>query len=281
MSYPQQSADDYAAAGYDFFRLNTPLVSGGDIYESAQGARALALGPESDVSRVKVTYFDIEVDNFVNQVILGPDRSMVGGINANVRSTYTPANRPGKILIAPDNLYNPDIAPTASQNVGSSIVIPPKLDVIQYFSNPGALVPMRNDRVHRFQQIPFFDDGANAGAVAVFVPFYGRRFCSFMFRPTSSILAITVEVYGINFPYADLTGVTDFVELFSLDGATLPTSDLTGTYSVGQPSTYGTTDFGNGMFDYLEFVIRPNQTTPHNQAGPFGLITTSDIPVPP
>ena len=71
MSYPQPNADQYAINGYQYFRLNTLLSSPGDIYESAQSALAIALGPESDISRVAVAYYDDQVPTtFTNQTVI-------------------------------------------------------------------------------------------------------------------------------------------------------------------------------------------------------------------
>ena len=50
MSYPPPNPDNYALNGYKFFRLNTPLTSDGDMYESAQGGQGFAIGPQSDLS---------------------------------------------------------------------------------------------------------------------------------------------------------------------------------------------------------------------------------------
>jgi len=58
MSYPPPNPDQYALNGYKFFRLNTPLISDGDMYESQQGANGFAIGPDSDISKVNIGYFD-------------------------------------------------------------------------------------------------------------------------------------------------------------------------------------------------------------------------------
>lgn len=267
MTYPQPDSNAYASSGYDFFRLNTQLVSGGDIYESEQGSQAFVLGPESDVSRVKVTYFDQESPNFVNNIVLGPDRQFVGRVDANTRSTYSPSGRDGRILIAPDNLYNPDFGPLSPVANSTILIVPPVLDVIQYFQDPGSLVAGRNDKIYRFQSLAWGSN--NHSPIYIAVPFYGRKFVSFNFQlPLTTTDTMKSLLWGIDFDY-----VSDTPNQVTL----LPTSAAahvgqTGVYNVAQAPG---ANFSTGMYDYIMFFLTLAVGT-DPQPGVFAEITVSD-----
>lgn len=154
MSYPPPNFDQYALNGYKFARLNTPLISDGDIYESQQGAQGFAIGPDSDISKVNIAYFDDQVPRFMNQVAITPERSFPGFFAARNEVDYVPSNRPGRILIWSDELYNNTWLPTAFE-VGSRIDFEvPVLDVIQYFAPAAqAMNSGRNDKEYWYDFI--------------------------------------------------------------------------------------------------------------------------------
>lgn len=182
MSYPQPDADQYALNGYKFFRLNTPLTSDGDIYESAQGAQAFAIGPDSDISKVNIAYFDDQLvgAGYLNQVAISPDRPFPGLIAARNTDLYMPAKRPGRILMWSDELYNPTWAPDFIDIAGRIDFEVPVLDVVQYFAPAGLITsPGRNDKEYWYDFIPFPAAGVGVNNTWILViPFYGRRFAS-------------------------------------------------------------------------------------------------------
>ncbi len=178
MAYPPPNADQYSINGYKFFRLNTLLTSDGDIYESAQGAQGFAIGPDSDISKVNIGYFDDQVERFLNQVAISPGRAFPGIVAARNDAVYVPANRPGRILIWPDEIYNPTYMPDFGVDVAGRIDFEvPVLDVAQYFA-PGGLSMNdgRNDKEYWYDFIPYpaINPGETA-AWALILPWYGRR----------------------------------------------------------------------------------------------------------
>lgn len=256
MSYPQPESTTYAVNGYPFFRLNTLLTSPGDIYESEQGALAFVLGPDSDVARVQINYFDNQVETFVNQTVITTDRSLVGQIAARMSDTYAPAGRPGRILLSPVDLYDPNYRPTGIlPNVDTLQFITPVLDVIQYFSTPPTLVPKRNDRVYRFQEIEL-----PSGASYIVVPYWGRKFGS---------------VRVTNLTTGDLTWTLLGVDYYmNTTHAGLETTIDTGTLATGTQRLSLVKAETNGMFDAL--VIKVHAVSPD---GPTPIqITLSDTP---
>jgi len=174
MTYPQPNADAYATGGYGFFRLSTRLSSPGDIYESPQGAHAFAIGPDSDISKVDIAYFDDQVPMFLNQLSVGPGRSFAGSVAARNDASYAPVNRPGRTLMWSDDLFNSQFRPPGfDANDDTYNIIVPQLDVIQYFSDLPGVVPARNDKSYLIQNV----SAALGGHPTYFmIPYYGRRY---------------------------------------------------------------------------------------------------------
>lgn len=287
MAYPQPSSNAYAVKGYEYFRLNTLLASAGDIYESDQSGLGFAIGPDSDISNVSVNYFDDQVTNFINQIDVTGRRSFVGRVDSNPRSSYTPANRPARVLIAPNELWNPLFFPIVqgfTRATSTQILEIPRLDVVQYFGQqPSGVVPQRNDK-EWFYSLINTPSVAN-GYALVTIPYYGRRYAKIMFMNPVLANAFDVLLYGVDLrqqiadgssdpgdtgeftPLLPATGWTGFnpgVQIIVDSGAT-PAAPNTSIVTTG------------GMFDLLMFAAR--KTGGAGGAQPFGLkIITSDIP---
>jgi hypothetical protein len=166
MSYPPPNPDQYAINGYKFFRLNTPLISDGDMYESAQGAQGFAIGPDSDISKVNIGYFDDQVPRLLNQIAITPERAFPGLILARNESSYQPSGRPGRILIWSDELYNPTWSPSFIDIAGRIDFEVPVMDIVQYFAPAASSMNSgRNDKEYWYEFInaPFTDPVAGTG----------------------------------------------------------------------------------------------------------------------
>ncbi len=259
MAYPQPSSDDYAVGGSGFFRLLTTLTSPGDIYESEQSGHALALGPLSDVANVNVAYFDAQVPTFVNQTQVGPPRSFVGAIN-KLTDFYAPAQRPGRILLWPSDLYDPTFIPQDfDPNNASLTFITPVLDVIQYFSPQSSLVPQRNDKTFRFPAL----DVTGVGEQFLVIPYWGRKYaCCRIFNQNSGTFAEWI-VKGITYyPNASNKAMET-----PIDSAT--------NIPAGEQHTTLVRAGVHGMFDALLIIIAPDSEV--FEAAPFEVIV-SDTP---
>ncbi len=202
MSYPQPNFDQYALNGYKFARLNTPLISDGDIYESAQGAQGFAIGPDSDISKVNIGYFDDQVPRFLNQFAITPDRPFPGLVAARNEVTYQPSGRPGRTLIWSDELYNNTWSPSFIDIAGRIDFEVPVMDVIQYFAPAAAAMNSgRNDKEYwyDFLNAPANEFGPNAWVLVI--PFYGRRFFSmnFVSDATVQVATINVSILGLHY----------------------------------------------------------------------------------
>lgn len=238
MSYPPPDPNQYAIGGQQFWRLNTLLTSDGDIYQSEQGAAGFAIGPDSDISKVNIAYFDDQVSGFQNQVAISPQRPFPGTLYSRNDATFVPSNRPGRFLIWPDELFNPDAIPfaTALRRVD---VITPVLDVVQYF-NPVGLTPGRNDKEYQFQFLPFSDDIV---FYYVIIPFYGRKFASITVkngRPAGRP-NLVVTAFGVTYAMSS--------ELSS--AAATAISSVSITVSPGVSDTAVIQASVDGMFDAI------------------------------
>lgn len=265
MTYPQPNANQYAANGYQFFRLNTLLQSSGDIYESEQSGLALALGPESDIAKVGVSYFDDQADNFMGQTVITPDRSFVGRVDSNLNGFYTPAQRPGRILIYPQDLWNSQYIPTGWETGNTSIVVTPRLDVIEYFANQQSLIQKRNDKVFRFQDLTV--DDTVAGIVYVTVPFYGRKFANFKAHvpaDANGAAGLAIEVRGVTVEIIDDNSGFNQYDTFLWGGSGTVTNQriYQNVIKAGTVDTTSTTNFKGGMYDLLTFKLTSSEVTP-------------------
>jgi len=201
VSYPPANPDQYALNGYKFFRLNTPLTSDGDMYESAQGAQGFAIGPDSDISKVNIGYFDDQVPRFLNQVAITPERAFPGFIAARNEVNYVPSNRPGRILIWSDELYNPTWNPNFIDVAGRIDFEVPVLDVVQYFAPASqAMNQGRNDKEYWYDFIPAPRiDGPGVNAWTLVLPWYGRRYFNLCWEGGQQTAQIRLNVTGLHY----------------------------------------------------------------------------------
>ena len=256
MSYPQPNSNGPAVNGGQFFRLNTLLSSPGDIYESEQGALGLALGPDSDISRIRVAYYDDQnTTTGMAQVVVDRNRSFVGRVAARNDATYQPAARPGRILFWADDLYDPSYTPSGATGYNSAndhlFIVAPRFDVIEYFDEqPSGIAPPRADREYQFQN--FFPDISHPSWLLV--PCYGRKYGFLSISSDATGGAdLAFRVWGINFGLG--SAYTQETELYGAtlsSGGQISLNNVVGpgalTERGGGTPTTGTTA---GMFDYL------------------------------
>lgn len=179
MSYPQPLSDLALIEGFNFFRLNSELVSPGDIFESTQSSYAICVGPDSDIANYGCAYFDTQAPDNVQLLTFSPQRGFSGLIPA-LAGQYAPSGRPGKTLFWSNDLFDPAYVPSAGIGAGGSIErVQPIFDVIQYFTEEPSITPQRTDKVFFYQQIPI--DIVSAGTSYVIIPFYGRKSASIRF----------------------------------------------------------------------------------------------------
>lgn len=247
MTYPQPNANKYALNGQSFFRLHTALATDGDIYQSEQGAHAFAVGPESDIARVNVAYYDEQQDRFMDQVVISPDRPFIGAIGAYNDKGYAPSSVPGRTLMWPDELYNTNWRPTNWEVAAVRVdFIAPVIDIVQYFS-PGPITNgQRNDKVYHYERLPL--NGAEFYYLVV--PWYGRRFASVKLYNDSGGNFSGWAISGLNYrEVIDPLAPDDSATIKSIV-ASAAVNDATTSDNVVKAST-------SGMFDALLLQLVP------------------------
>lgn len=245
MSYPQPSADNYALNGYQFFRLNTLLSSPADIYESTQSGLAFAIGPDSDVSRATIAYYDDQDTQyprtFLNQFTITTSRTFVGRIDAQNQEAYSPSKRPARILIWSDETYDPLYVPSAAVGYAAGdhvLRITPRIDVIQYFTAQPSLGSRRADRSYDFS---FYESDSKASWIII--PTWGRKFGYVSVKNFNTALAYTFRVIGVNYTQV---------------GAALETVIYSGALAVGAQKDVNSflgAGATAGMFDAIALSI--------------------------
>jgi len=206
MSFPQPQATPYSVNNYGFFRLNTPLSSPGDIYESDQGGHAFCVGPNSDIANVNMAYFDDQVPTFMQFMTISPTRSFTGLVNARNDAQYVPAGRPGRILFWSDDIYDPNFRPSAAVAGDTIQFVPPLLDVVQYFTPLASVVPPRINKEFVFQN--YVVPGGHV--LYIVVPYYGRRYAFVNFTNRNNVSPNTFGISAVNYAITDDSSVNPF-----------------------------------------------------------------------
>jgi hypothetical protein len=262
MTYPQPSSTAPVLAGQDNFRLTTPLRSGGDIYESEVSAYGFAVGPNSDLASIAVTYFDENASSFTNQAIITPDRNIVGRIDARNDSTYPGATpRRGRILLSPNDIWDNNFEPLGF-DVADDVIrfVAPVLDVIQYFTPAPSVTPPRSDREFRFQYYDLPNDLVD-GITWVAIPAYGRKSGFFTFKNIGNgIVTTNITVMGVKLSASASPGPIGAVQkvLFT-DGL------ITG----GTQTTYAFKSSADGVWDLLLIGLGGGAGPGPYNGGPF------------
>ncbi len=249
MSFPQTSPVEAMRNGQEFWRLLTPLVSSGDIYEAEVSSRALVIGSDSDIARVNITYYDVQNANIANNASVSVDKPFVGRLDAIASQPYQSGDR-ARLLISTLDLVPPTGFRPPSAGEGDPVsIVQPYIDLLFYLrEQPGFIAP-RSNKVHLLEQLPLF---TSTNPQWMLVPFYGRRFTEVTIKSLGFVgqPAIDVNVYGINFSNV----IADPV--LADNGHQ---QELLGTMSLGAPGLgAGITDslpITNRAFDYLAIEI--------------------------
>lgn len=270
MTFPQLSSVDPVLNGQQLWRLKTLLASAGDIYESEVSGLAFALGPDSDIAEVLVSYFDPDAATLLSQVTLSPDRDMIGRIDAHNETTYPALGRRGRILISIEDIYDPTWLPEGFDLAHSRITFEaPVLDVFQYFVNPPSLISQRSDKTFRYQYPTIPPDVVN-GFTYIVLPAYGRKSGYFTFKNIGNgIVTVPVSILGVRLSTSALPGPVGAAQVSLYANAGILTGDSAA--HVFKAST-------DGLWDYLVIALG-NGAGFGYPGGPFPIsVTLSDDP---
>lgn len=197
MTYPQPNfTQQVVGQAQQVYRLFTALEGPGDIYESDQSALAFALGSESDIANVRVTYFDAQMaTTLASSFVISPDRAWVPSINARPDQLYTAAKKKGRILFSVEDIYDPAYQPLGFNVANDRLDVQvPRLDIVGLTAAPQSLQSQRRDGSFLFN---YYQDAALGTSWNV-IPYYGRK-AGYVDIQNYTGGAATVEIRGVNF----------------------------------------------------------------------------------
>jgi hypothetical protein len=251
----ERQADAAVLNSQEFFRLFQTLESGGDIYEINTSAKAICVGPQSDLSNYAVNFFDAQSPDSIDEMNLSINNPIIGRVDALLDTQYpTAEGLPGLILVTSRDLVNNTFVPsTFAADPGNLVVARPlpQIDIISYLSPPPSLAPLRDDRLYSFP----FVAGLTSPATAFYIlPYYGRRYAEFSFQNLfGGAMSYTIDILGINlFPGTqDPSGVSPgspkAVETVLAGGSIVVPAGLTSNKLIKSDT--------DGMFDLLSIAI--------------------------
>lgn len=172
----------------EFYRLYTPVTSPGDIWEVDVSARAIYVGPQSDIAEVNVQYADNQAPLGARNAIVSVNGPWPTRLDVDLTQRVSSTNQPQRLLISPVDIV--DLAyqrPTAGPAPSRRFNVPPYLDLMFALNPPQAIPQVRADRTIRFPQVPY-GQGA-AASTDVVIPIYGRRMVSFQLTTAQEFTA--------------------------------------------------------------------------------------------
>lgn len=197
--FPQTKASTRVQRSQDFWRLQTDVLHHGEVYEIDTSAKVFAIGPESDVPRVQLAYFDPQQQGQVSLATVSIEQPFIGRLDALLGETFPAGRVPGQILATPDILLNPNHRSRGITTINESWILP-RFDLLGYIREPNHLPTKRSDFVHRGNLWVREPDSGGTAEHTILVPWYGRRFFEITFQafdpqqPTEN-----VEILGATF----------------------------------------------------------------------------------
>jgi hypothetical protein len=197
MTYPQSLASQEVIEGQSFWRLFTELQSSGDIYEMDVSALAFVIGPQSDIARVRVTYYDLTTPSKSSSFVVSLGDPLSGRLDALASVRY-PNQVPARILISPEDIINRTLTPTGFNILEDNLLkIQPRIDVLAYLTPPSFVPAMRADFTTR-GVLPIFFSMVGDTSSWLSIPYYKRRGAMLRFRNTDAA-AYTINVVGVSY----------------------------------------------------------------------------------
>ena len=185
MTLPNQpSAPADVLGNQEFFRILQDIESAGSIFEIDVPTSAIYIGPNSDISEVRLTYYDKQTrgagaTNLQQVADISVNGPFIGRLNALMATQYPGTGQLARILAYPVDIVDPAyVRPTgAGAAPARRANVPPKIDLICSTAPLPETPNVRADRTYRFPRVPFNNDagGADDGSTDLVIPIYGRR----------------------------------------------------------------------------------------------------------
>lgn len=241
----------------EVFRIKQDVVNNGDIFRIDQSVRAIAVGPQSDFSEYSIYYLDSPIQA-AEELIVNPDQSWVGRLDAKENVTYPNSDVLGSLIAVPKNLYIPDAIPSSFDR---TLIYPPRVDLLFYTQGAEQVPDKRPPRTWRTAlNIPA--DPPLSSQETLF-PVYGARQWQFRLLQAQAVANdYNVSIFGYKFMFP--TGDSPINNALIRDKiGEVTTQTLTGAQSIGMVwnATTGAaifTSFGTGpavaaggYYDYI------------------------------
>lgn len=264
MSYPQAKSSKSVLEGQEFFRIHTELESNGDLYEVDTSAKAIVIGPNSDIQNVRVYYYDVQGNNQIESAIVSIDDPVVTRMNAFMAQEYPGLGAKARILIGSDDIvpHLPGMPLVEPQVQGDLIVwFKPVIDVLCYHRDPPSLPSTRGERQWQMP-ITILDRGEGTGISSYYFPHYRRKYFHVRFFNPALLTGYTFRLFGITFGQAVQTAGSEGYPGQFWDAIIGPVA-LGGIYNAGDyvlyaihpPSLAAPRAYPMGYYDYILLVV--------------------------
>jgi hypothetical protein len=206
MALQRETASNRVLGGQDHWRLFQQIESSGDIWEIDESLKGVAIGPESDVSEVFLSYYDSAQPNSIQKLSVAVGNPFEGRLDALMGTPYPSTGSNGRILVSLgdliDNAYEPlnwDPGDPPITPADPIIYVPSFVDLFGYFDKKAEQARVRSNRKILFSVAASLP--VNASAVWYVVPCYGRRYGSVLVvnhdPSTEPVLSISVDLIGV------------------------------------------------------------------------------------
>jgi hypothetical protein len=259
----RDTASNRVQRSQDYWRLFQEIQSSGDIWEIDESLKGVAIGPDSDVSEVILSYYDPAQPEGVEQLSVAVGNPFEGRIDALMGTEYPKTQSPARILISLgdliDNAYVPNNFNSGEEVTGDQITRAPAfVDLIGYFDKKAEQARVRSNRkilFSRFQGVP--QSGVRSYYI---VPSYGRRYCRAMLVNNVSALppyTIALRLLGVRLGKGkNSSGGNSAGEI--VIGTHPPISGIVGTNITGDSGQIIFRSSLHGLFDLLILECTPS-----------------------
>lgn len=243
----------------EFFRLKQTLVNQGDIFELEESAKAIYIGPDSDIAEVQITYYNPDAPLNLETAIVAVNGPFVGRVDALNATKVASTGQPARILVAANDIVSNSYASPDSLAL-RSFNVPAVIDLMVALKGLPAIPEVRSDRTLRFNQVPYDTDpsgGGDDGSTDLIVPIYGRRMATVDVISKNPDVDITVSLVNL-LPGADT--VPRQLGTITIPGSA-PARSRSGVvvYRASDAARIGAFDAGSGEYNESDQPPGPTQ----------------------
>jgi hypothetical protein len=147
MPLPQtQQADLAVQGGQETFRLFQAIESLGDILEINTSSKAFCVGPQSDISKYHLSFFDEQGTDRISAIDLAVGNPVIGRTDAKLATSYPISQLPARIIATPGDLVDNTFLPSTFVGGTDGVFARPApfADIDWRWHGPGRLLHHRS-----------------------------------------------------------------------------------------------------------------------------------------